>query len=43
MIAITDRPISPEMVIDQTRTNNSGCVATYVGLIRDNSQDRPVL
>ena len=43
MIKITDQPISPEKIIDQVKTDSSGCVATSVGLIRDNSRGRPVL
>jgi molybdopterin synthase catalytic subunit len=43
MIRITDKPISPEAVIDQVKTSGSGCVVTYVGLIRDNSRGKPVL
>lgn len=43
MIEITDKPISPEQVIEATRTSNSGCVVTYVGLIRDNSHGKDVL
>jgi molybdopterin synthase catalytic subunit len=43
MIKITDKPISPETVINQAKTSGSGCVVTYVGLIRDNSHDKPVL
>jgi molybdopterin synthase catalytic subunit len=43
MIKITDKPISPETVINQARTSGSGCVVTYVGLIRDNSHGKPVL
>lgn len=42
MIEITEKPISPEYVINQTRTTGSGCVATYVGLIRDNSHGKAV-
>lgn len=42
MIQITSQPISPEHVISQTRTLDSGCVATYVGLIRDNSHEKRV-
>jgi molybdopterin synthase catalytic subunit len=41
-IKIVDQPIHPEEVIFQARTNNSGCVVTYVGLIRDTSHDKPV-
>ncbi|MFC1901499.1 molybdenum cofactor biosynthesis protein MoaE [Chloroflexota bacterium] len=43
MILITDQPLSPELVVNQAKTDGSGCVATYVGLIRDNSRGRPVL
>jgi molybdopterin synthase catalytic subunit len=43
MIKITDKPISPEAVIAQAKTSGSGCVVTYVGLIRDNSHGKPVL
>jgi len=42
MIQITDKPISPEAVINQAKTTDSGCVATYVGLIRDNSRGKAV-
>lgn len=43
MIEITDQPISPERIINRVRTDNSGCVVTYVGLIRDNSRGKSVL
>ena len=43
MIEITKKPISPELVIGKVKTNSSGCVATYVGLIRDSSQGKTVL
>jgi molybdopterin synthase catalytic subunit len=43
MIKVTKKPILPEPVISQVKTNSSGCVATYVGLIRDYSQGKPVL
>jgi molybdopterin synthase catalytic subunit len=42
MIQITDKPISPEQVINQAKSSDSGCVATYVGLIRDNSRGKSV-
>ncbi|MFA5309529.1 MAG: molybdenum cofactor biosynthesis protein MoaE [Dehalococcoidales bacterium] len=42
MITITDKPISPETVVSQAKTLDSGCVVTYVGLIRDNSRGKPV-
>ena len=43
MIEITEETISPEQVVNRAKTNSSGCVVTYVGLIRDYSQGRPVL
>ncbi len=43
MIQITDKPISPELVVNQAKTPESGCVATYVGLIRNNSRGKAVL
>lgn len=43
MIKVTKKPILPALVISQVKTNSSGCVATYVGLIRDYSQGKPVL
>lgn len=43
MIEITKKPISPERVVMEAKTNSSGCVVTYVGVIRDHSQGKPVL
>jgi len=43
MIDITTKAISPEQVIGRAKTGGSGCVATYVGLIRDNSHGKKVL
>lgn len=43
MIKITNEVISPEKVVNEARTNDSGCVVTYVGLIRDNSRGKQVL
>jgi len=43
MIEITERPISPELVVSQVKTAGSGCVVTYIGLIRDYSRGKPVL
>jgi len=43
MIELTKKPISPELVISRVKTGSSGCVATYVGLIRDNSHGKAVL
>jgi molybdopterin synthase catalytic subunit len=43
MIEVTENAISPEQVIDKVRSGSSGCVVTYVGVIRDHSQGKPVL
>ena len=43
MVEITEKPISPERLVDRTRNDSSGCVVTYVGLIRGYSQGKPVL
>jgi molybdopterin synthase catalytic subunit len=43
MIEITRKPISPEVVINRAKSDSSGCVVTYVGLIRDESHGKPVL
>ena len=43
MIRIVDKPISPELVVNKVKTDSSGCVVTYVGLIRDYSRGKPVL
>ncbi len=43
MIQITDKPIFPELVIGEVKTAGSGCVVTYVGLIREQSRGKPVL
>jgi len=42
-IKITDQPIQPEEIINLAKTRNSGCVVTYVGLIRDESRGKKVL
>ena len=42
MIELTEKPISPESVISSVKADSSGCVATYVGLIRDYSHDKAV-
>jgi molybdopterin synthase catalytic subunit len=42
LIEITKEPISPETVVNRTKTEGSGCVVTYVGLIRDNSHEKAV-
>jgi len=43
MIEITERPILPELVVSKVKTASSGCVVTYIGLIRDYSRGKPVL
>jgi molybdopterin synthase catalytic subunit len=43
MIQLTDKPISPDRAVAAVKTSGSGCVVTYVGLIRDNSHGKPVL
>ena len=43
MIEITKKPISPELVINKVKTDSSGCVVTYVGLIRQYSQGKAVV
>jgi molybdopterin synthase catalytic subunit len=42
MVEITDQALSPGEVVNRTKTTGSGCVVTYVGLIRDNSKGKPV-
>lgn len=43
MIHITNKPIKPELVVKEVKTDSSGCVVTYVGLIRDTSRGKTVL
>ena len=43
MIEITEKPISPELVVSKVKTVSSGCVVTYIGLIRNYSRSKPVL
>jgi len=43
MIEITEKPISPELVVDKVRSDTSGCVVTYIGLIRNYSRGKQVL
>jgi len=42
MIKITGAPISPESVVNEVKARSSGCVVTYVGLIRDHSRGKQV-
>ena len=43
MIEITEKPISPELVVNKVKSDTSGCVVTYIGLIRNYSQGKQVL
>jgi len=43
MIEITDSPLSPEHVVGKAASEGSGCVVTYVGLIRNESRGKSVL
>ncbi len=43
MIGITEKPISPEFVVKEVKTDSSGCVVTYVGLIREQSRGKAVV
>ena len=40
---IVNQPISPEQIVRRIKTDNSGCVATYVGLIRNESHGKAVI
>ena len=43
MIKITKSPISPELVVNKVKTDSSGCVTTYIGLIRERSRGKQVV
>ena len=43
MVKITDKPISPELVVNEVKTDGSGCAIAYVGLIRKESRGKQVL
>lgn len=42
MIKITDKPLSPENIVNEVKTSGSGCALSYVGLIRDTSYGKQV-
>ena len=42
MVEITAEPISPEVIVNRVKGDKSGCVVTYVGLIRESSRDKKV-
>jgi molybdopterin synthase catalytic subunit len=41
-VKIVNSPIQPDQVISQAQSQDSGCVVTYVGLIRDTSHEKAV-
>lgn len=43
MIEITLKPIPLERVVNKVKTDSSGCVVTYVGLIRQSSHSKQTL
>lgn len=43
LIEITQKPIHPEILIDKVKTDSSGCVAAYIGLIREHSRGKQVM
>ncbi|MFC1940901.1 molybdenum cofactor biosynthesis protein MoaE [Chloroflexota bacterium] len=43
MIEITDKPISPELVVNKVKTDSSGCVLAYIGFIREYSRGKQIL
>jgi molybdopterin synthase catalytic subunit len=43
MIEVTDKAISPEMVITKAKSDGSGCLVIYTGLIRNRSHGKQVL
>jgi molybdopterin synthase catalytic subunit len=43
VIEITEKPLSPELIVEKVKSGVSGCVVTYVGLIREYSQGKLVL
>lgn len=42
LVYLTDKPLDPGEIISRIKTLGSGCVATYVGVIRDNSKGKKV-
>jgi molybdopterin synthase catalytic subunit len=43
VIEVTDKAISPESVIAKVKSDGNGCAVSYVGLIRNRSNGKPVL
>jgi len=42
MIKITEDDFSVDEVTNEIRSDEMGCVVTFVGVVRDNSRERPV-
>ena len=42
-VIISEEPVSPEAMVNKVRNQKSGCVVTYIGLIRESSEGKPVL
>ena len=43
MIALTDKSISAQAVIDEIRQDGDGAVVTFVGTVRNNAEGKQVL
>ena len=43
LVYLTDKPLDPGEIISRIKTLGCGCVATYVGVIRDNSRGKQVV
>ncbi|MFC2044530.1 molybdenum cofactor biosynthesis protein MoaE [Chloroflexota bacterium] len=43
MVEVIEKAICPSEVIAKVQSDSSGCVVTYVGLIRDNSHSKRVI
>ena len=41
MVEITDKPLSLDYVISNTKTEGSACIVTYIGLIRQSNCEKP--
>ncbi len=43
MIEITEKPISPELMVNKVKAGSSGSVVVYIGMIHEYSRGKPVL
>lgn len=43
MVEITVEPISPEVIVNRVKSDSSGGIVTYVGLIRESSRGKQVV